>query len=67
MLKRYERIRIAKNGIAVVPITRDACGGCYKTIPPQKIVEIEKLTEIIQCEVCGRILVPENKLNKVAV
>ncbi|MFC1556426.1 zinc ribbon domain-containing protein [candidate division KSB1 bacterium] len=67
MLKRYERIRIAKNGIAVVPVTRDACGGCYKTIPPQKIVEIEKLTEIIQCEVCGRILVPDNKLNKVAV
>jgi len=67
ILKRYERIGKAKNGIAVVPITRDACGGCYKTIPPQKIVEIEKLKELIQCEVCGRILIPENKLKKTAI
>jgi predicted nucleic acid-binding Zn-ribbon protein len=67
MLSRYERIRKAKSGIAVVPITRDACGGCYKTIPPQKIVEIERLKELIQCEVCGRILIPENKLSKTVV
>jgi len=67
ILRRYERIRNAKNGIAVVSISRDACGGCYKTIPPQKIVEIEKLTELIQCEVCGRIVIPENKLGKFAI
>ncbi|KPK94448.1 hypothetical protein AMJ80_05465 [bacterium SM23_31] len=65
ILKRYERIRNAKSGVAVVPITRDACGGCFKTIPPQKIVEVEKLQELIQCDVCGRILIPENKLNPV--
>jgi len=58
-LRRYERIRKAKSGIAVVPITRDACGGCFKSIPPQKIVEVEKLIELIQCDVCGRILIPE--------
>ncbi|MFC1556333.1 zinc ribbon domain-containing protein, partial [candidate division KSB1 bacterium] len=46
VFRRYERIRNAKNGLAVVPITRDACGGCFKTIPPQKIVEIEKLKEM---------------------
>jgi len=65
VLKRYERIRKAKSGVAVVPITRDACGGCFKTIPPQKIVEVEKLQELIQCDVCGRILIPENKLSPV--
>ena len=58
-LRRYERIRKAKSGIAVVAITRDACGGCFKSIPPQKIVEVEKLIEMIQCDVCGRILIPE--------
>jgi len=67
VLRRYERIRAAKHGIAVVPITRDACGGCFKTIPPQKIVEIERLSELIQCEVCGRILIPNSKLSKEAV
>jgi len=67
ILKWYERIRNAKSGVAVVPITRDACGGCYKTIPPQKIVEVEKLQELIQCDVCGRILIPENKLSPVSL
>ncbi|MFC1564629.1 zinc ribbon domain-containing protein [candidate division KSB1 bacterium] len=64
VLKRYERIRAAKNGIAVVTIERDACGGCYKTIPPQNIVEVEKLNKLHQCEVCGRILVPQNELDR---
>ncbi len=63
-MKRYERIRTAKNGIAVVQIEREACGGCYKAIPPQKIVEVEKLSKLIQCEVCGRILIPEGELEK---
>lgn len=67
VLSRYEKIRKAKSGIAVVPITRDACGGCFKTIPPQRIVEIERLKELIQCDVCGRILIPENKLSKTVV
>ena len=65
VLKRYERIRKAKSGVAVVPITRDACGGCFKSIPPQKIVEVQKLQELIQCEICGRILIPENQLNPI--
>ncbi len=67
ILKKYERIRSAKNGIAVVPIERDACGGCFKTIPPQNIVEVEKLNKLHQCEVCGRILVPENELDKLPI
>lgn len=65
LLKRYERILKAKSGVAIVPITRDACGGCFKSIPPQKIVEVEKLLQLIQCEICGRILIPENKLDPI--
>lgn len=53
----YRRILDAKNGLAVVPVTRNACGGCYNTIPPQKIVEIRKKNRLYNCEVCGRILV----------
>lgn len=65
LLRRYERILKAKSGVAIVPITRDACGGCFKSIPPQKIVEVEKLLQLIQCEICGRILIPENKLDPI--
>lgn len=57
LISTYERIKKARGGSAVVPITRDACGGCFKKIPPQKIVEIRKMDRIIPCEVCGRILI----------
>lgn len=53
----YERIRKAKNGLAVVPVARNACGGCFKTLPPQRILEIRQMNRIHLCEVCGRILV----------
>jgi len=64
-LGRYERIKKARSGVAVVPIKREACGGCFKTIPPQKIVEVGNLEQLIQCDVCGRILVPEEKLDPI--
>ena len=58
ILNSYNRIhKYHKNGIAVAPISRNACGGCYNTIPPQKLVEIRKMDRVITCEVCGRILV----------
>ena len=57
LYKQYERIRTAKGGIAVAPVRRRSCGGCYSAIPPQKIVEIRELNRIITCEYCGRILV----------
>jgi len=56
-LSRYERIRKAKGGIAVAKIERGSCGGCFSTIPPQKIVEIRESNQIYTCEYCGRILV----------
>ena len=52
----YERIRKAyRNGLAVVTIERDSCGGCYAKIPPQKQMEIKQRKKIIVCEHCGRI------------
>jgi predicted nucleic acid-binding Zn-ribbon protein len=56
-LRQYERIRQAKEGLAVVPIRRSSCGGCFSTIPPQRIVEIREGGRLHTCENCGRILV----------
>lgn len=58
LLSAYERIRHSyRNGLAVVPIVRDSCGGCYNVIPPQRQSEIRQHKKIIVCEHCGRILV----------
>ncbi len=60
LLNSYERIRSNfRNGLAVVPILRDSCGGCFNIIPPQKQVEILQHKKIIICEHCGRILTDE--------
>lgn len=56
----YDRIRKAKNGLAVVSVKRNACGGCYNTIPPQKIQELRQNTNMFTCERCGRILVSDS-------
>ncbi len=58
VLINYNRIhQYYKNGLAVAPVSRNACGGCFNAIPPQKQVEIRKMDRVIKCEVCGRILV----------
>ncbi len=60
LLTAYNRIRSnVRNGLAVVTIKRDACGGCYNRIPPQRQVEVRQGKKIIVCEYCGRILVAE--------
>lgn len=60
MLKAYNKIREnVRNGLAVVPITRDACGGCYNRIPPQRQFEIRQNRKIVMCEYCGRIIVSD--------
>jgi predicted nucleic acid-binding Zn-ribbon protein len=57
-LLAYKRIKSnARNGLAVVTVQRDACGGCYNKIPPQRQVDIRARKRIIVCEYCGRILV----------
>lgn len=58
LLIAYQRIRKnARNGLAIVQIERDACGGCFNKIPPQHQMDIRMHKKIIVCEYCGRILV----------
>lgn len=54
----YKKIRgNARNGLAVVSVQRDACGGCFNKIPPQRQLDVRSRKKIIVCEYCGRILV----------
>ncbi|MFA6950127.1 MAG: C4-type zinc ribbon domain-containing protein [Lentimicrobiaceae bacterium] len=58
LLTAYKRIRKnARNGLAVVSVERDACGGCFSAIPPQRQLDIRMHKKIIVCEYCGRILI----------
>ena len=58
LLTAYNRIRRnVHNGLAVVTVRRDACGGCYNRIPPQRQADIRLGKKLIVCEYCGRILV----------
>jgi len=60
LLNAYKRIRTnARNGLAVVTVERDACGGCFNKIPPQRQLDIKSRKKIIVCEYCGRILVDD--------
>ncbi len=60
LLMAYKRIRSnARNGLAVVSVQRDACGGCFNQIPPQRQLDIRSRKKIIVCEYCGRILVDD--------
>jgi len=53
----YNRLRTnLKNGLAVVMVKRDACGGCFNTVPPQRQADIKEKKKIIVCEHCGRVL-----------
>ncbi len=60
LLAAYDKTRgTYRNGMAVVTVQRDACGGCYNFIPPQIKLEISLNNKIIACEHCGRVLVDE--------
>ena len=66
LITAYTRIRKnARNGLAVVQIERDACGGCFNKIPPQHQLDIRMHKKIIVCEYCGRILVDEGIVNAI--
>ncbi len=72
LLRSYDKTRHAyRNGLAVVTVQRDSCGGCFNKIPPQVQLEISMQKKIIVCEHCGRILVDtsvvaENELEEKA-
>ncbi len=55
----YERIRKGKGGVALSGINNYTCNECFATIPAQTVVEVRKRDQLILCEVCGRILIPE--------
>jgi len=64
LIYSYDRIRNSyHNGLAVVTVERDACGGCFNSIPPQRQSEIRLHKKIIVCENCGRILVESDVAN----
>lgn len=68
LVEGYKRIRgNAKNGLAVVTVERNACGGCFSKIPPQRQMEIALHKKIIFCEYCGRILVDEKMKEAVGI
>lgn len=61
LLAAYKRIRGAsRNGLAVVSVERNSCGGCFSKIPPQRQLDIKAHKKVIVCEHCGRILVDAN-------
>jgi uncharacterized protein len=65
LLTAYKRIRSnARNGLAVVSIKRDSCGGCFNQIPPQRQLDIRSRKKIIVCEYCGRILVDDEIISE---
>ncbi|HKL39004.1 MAG TPA: C4-type zinc ribbon domain-containing protein [Bacteroidales bacterium] len=67
LLNAYKRIREnARNGLAVVTVERDACGGCFNKIPPQRQMDIRSRKKIIVCEYCGRILVDPDMAEEIS-
>ena len=61
LFNAYSRIREnSRNGLGVVPVERDACGGCFNKIPPQRQLDIRTHKKLIVCEHCGRVLVDPN-------
>jgi predicted nucleic acid-binding Zn-ribbon protein len=57
LLKRYDRIRESKGGLAVTTVNTGACGGCFRRIPPHEMQNLKRDDRIITCEGCGRILI----------
>jgi predicted nucleic acid-binding Zn-ribbon protein len=54
---RYERIHASRQGRAVVAIDKNACGGCFRALPPQAMQEVKKRDRLLSCEGCGRLVV----------
>ena len=65
LLNAYKRIRSkVANGLAVVSVERDACGGCFSQIPPQRQLDIQMHKKVIVCEHCGRVMIDANILQE---
>ncbi len=67
LLVAYKRVRGSmRNGLAVVSVERESCGGCFNSIPPQRQLEISLRKKVLVCEHCGRILVDPDLAEEVA-
>lgn len=67
LLIAYKRIRGAmRNGLGVVSVSREACGGCFNKLPPQRQLDVASSKKIIVCEFCGRILIGEDLKEEVS-
>ena len=65
MLATFRRIhKKAHNGLAIVPIERESCSGCFNKITPQRQIDVRMRKHIIVCEYCGRILIDEELANE---
>lgn len=66
-ISRYEIIRKATRGKAIVAVVRrNACGGCYNVLPPQRLLDLRQMERIFTCDHCGRILVPNEIVEETA-
>ena len=65
LMTTFQRIhRKAHNGLAIVPIERESCSGCFNKVTPQRQIDVKLRKKIITCEYCGRILIDEDLANK---
>jgi uncharacterized protein len=68
LLSAYERLRkSSKNGLSVVSVDRNSCGGCFNSIPPQRQAEIRLRKKIIACEHCGRVLTDSELFHSITI
>ena len=68
LLSAFKRIRKnSRNGLGIVYVQRDACGGCFNKIPPQRQLDIKSRKKIIVCEYCGRILVDNDLADAIEI
>ncbi|PPK87818.1 hypothetical protein CLV84_0771 [Neolewinella xylanilytica] len=68
LLRAYDKTRANfRNGLAVVTVQRNACGGCFNAIPPQQQLEISQRKRLMACEHCSRVLVDDSILEEEAV
>lgn len=67
LLRAYDRVRTSyRNGLAVVTVERNSCGGCFNKIPPQLQLEISLQKKVIACEHCGRVLIDSSLVQETA-
>ena len=62
LLNRYEKVLAHKDGLGIVPISGSSCGGCHMNVPTQTINAIKMHDQLVECEICQRIMYLEDDL-----